>query len=68
MCFEENYFMRLPSIFPYGIGCIAGFVVFSGNWILSREQVWLLGLGCYLFILLIEFVLSRIHRKKVEAK
>jgi hypothetical protein len=59
--------MKLPSVFPYIIGGIAGYIVFSGRFILSREQVFLLGLAFYGLILLLELVLSRIRRKKHDA-
>jgi hypothetical protein len=55
--------MKLPSIIPYIIGCIAGFLVFSDNFNLSREQIWLIGLACYLLILLAEWSLSKIRQK-----
>ncbi len=60
--------MKIPSIFPYIIGCIAGFVAFSGNFNIPRNGIWLLGLGCYAFILLVEFFFSRIKRSKKDAE
>jgi hypothetical protein len=51
------------SVFPYTIGGIAGYIVFSGRYILSRAQVFLLGLAFYLFILMLELALARIRRR-----
>jgi hypothetical protein len=60
--------MRLPTLFAFIVGVIGGYIVFSGHWELSHGQVMLLGLGCFLLILLVEWGVSRLRRKKKEAR